>query len=356
MPSKHLPFNFFKWKYVLKPKEDEIFSAWFSRNAFAHACTSYYFSSLVLNDKYLWYGDTDRILKQYLIDKIKFETGISTEELTRLFVSSILPINLNKNSCVGIIPFLMCAGIYHTTRYHYGLSYCPSCLRDYGSFKTYWRLAYYIHCPEHDCELLDSCPHCDSPIVPHKVLTGNIAHCFNCQKCLTDVRSSSCSKNDLLMVQYCLTGLFTLGPVTNQFSAYFNDTIQLRKFIRRLLSIYTTKAINKTDLKTSLPFGCFEKLRIEDRKKVLTQLYTMLSDWPHSVLKELANKRIKKCFFYGIIGTAEFDDFLDKLPKIKRRSQISEVIPSEIKRLYKKKRVEYKERRASCLLIKALKK
>lgn len=58
------------------------------------------------------------------------------------------------------------------------LRLCPKCLHQKGTFDWRWSMAHIAHCQEHQCLLIDTCPHCNEPL---DLKTEIFTHCPSCK-------------------------------------------------------------------------------------------------------------------------------------------------------------------------------
>ena len=56
--------------------------------------------------------------------------------------------------------------------------YCPACIKAKKPHQQLWLIPFVTACPEHGCELIDACQHCDRP---HAVTLPMLPHCHGCQ-------------------------------------------------------------------------------------------------------------------------------------------------------------------------------
>ena len=54
---------------------------------------------------------------------------------------------------------------------------CSECLKEKAQFDWRWTLAHIAHCPRHQCQLLDACPHCGSLFKLKSELYKQCPHC-----------------------------------------------------------------------------------------------------------------------------------------------------------------------------------
>lgn len=56
--------------------------------------------------------------------------------------------------------------------------YCPACIKAKRPHQRLWMIPFVTACPEHECELIDACQHCNRP---NAVTLPILPHCHGCQ-------------------------------------------------------------------------------------------------------------------------------------------------------------------------------
>lgn len=175
----------------LAPLEDELFSSWFMRVAFANGLTVNSLARFLTGrGRQLFSGDPDRGVWLEPGHVLAELTGVSKDCVDGLYLRSytdkLWPPVQDKGVWRNVLHVTNKA---HARKY-FGLQYCPVCLANDATpyFRKHWRLSFYVLCPTHRCFLRDDCSYCGAPVVPHRVGIGHafqklrwsIAQCHAC--------------------------------------------------------------------------------------------------------------------------------------------------------------------------------
>lgn len=152
-----------------QPQEGEILSSWMLRLAYANCFKPHTFYAKVLGYKgAIWNRDIDRDPPQKLLEVLGRYTGQQVETLEAMTLRSYVGV-LFESISQGNTTWLLPLGIYHRSRRHLGMQFCPVCLQTQKPYyRRCWRLAFYVVCGVHRCLLYDRCPGCSSPIAFHR--------------------------------------------------------------------------------------------------------------------------------------------------------------------------------------------
>ncbi|SMF94999.1 TniQ protein [Methylomagnum ishizawai] len=137
----------------------------------------------------VWTLDPDRGVTGDRIEALSRLSGIAKEAYEAAMLRPIAEV-VSGNSLhdKSTWPWVLALGSRNRRR-RGGLQYCPRCLaedrRPY--FRLHWRLAWHTGCPRHGCRLLDRCPHCTSPIEPHRLSAKELTMAV-CAACENDLR------------------------------------------------------------------------------------------------------------------------------------------------------------------------
>jgi hypothetical protein len=192
-----------KWPVPVPLQPDELFSSWLIRAALAQGCDPLTLTGEVWPKWRAWTSDIDR--------------GLNTSRLTPLSTYSGIPESAFASSMLRPVAEVTAGGILHAKAvwpwilalgarnrmHHGGLQYCPMCLANDRKpyFRLQWRFAWHVVCSRHRCALLDRCPHCHTPIEPHRLVAANesIAICANCK---SDLRSTQIPPADAAALEF----------------------------------------------------------------------------------------------------------------------------------------------------------
>ncbi|MCG5514757.1 MULTISPECIES: TniQ family protein [unclassified Ectothiorhodospira] len=273
------------WPYCVPLQEDELLSSFLIRNARAHGTTPYCFMSYYWPGRHFWDRDTDRAADADWLKELGVLAGVPAE---RLEASTLLPFRRVLGSTLrsGDTPLLLAVSLFHRTRRRHGLQFCPACFAEGRQwFRRIWRLGFVFVCPEHQITLLDACPACGAPVVPHRSLSLDQGRCHQCgaflaggiarQQPITGVLEWQKILLDTLM------GVSDTGPF---------ERLETFTSVRALLSVLTARCV-LTAIRDAFHLSPatltaerlqFEHVRTADRAVLMETLAAWLSDWPSS--------------------------------------------------------------------------
>ena len=200
---------------------------------------------------------------------------------------------LSRRSRHAPWPFVLSAGVYHRKRTLHGLMYCPRCLRQTDSyFRRIWRLAFLVQCPDCNQGLLDACPQCDAPIVPHR--TAN--RVYLCHACSADLRrakrptSTEASPRvsrmqDLLSNAAQKKKVQWLGQQLSSSEAFRTTKILLQATAARYLQAYRGALGLSLESSQEISSRQFEHQRVVERIVRLETIDRLTEDWPRTFLR-----------------------------------------------------------------------
>lgn len=180
------------WPRHIKPLADELPSSWVVRLAHAHGYKSEQVCRLLLGNAHpMWNRDLDKQISSELRRALKAVTAITDDMLDRAELKSLEGYICEHVNINGFSRWIVPISIFHRTRRTPGLACCPICLASDAvpHYRRVWRLSFVTVCTRHHAELLDTCPRCIAPIVPHRVDVGPdgfvprpnlLVRCFQC--------------------------------------------------------------------------------------------------------------------------------------------------------------------------------
>lgn len=170
---------------IVQPKSDELLSSYLLRLADAHFADHYRFYSHVAPGVSVWNRDIDRHVPPGLVQCLGDRFSLPEATIRSLtlppYEALISGSRAAKGPACGM--WVNPVGVYHRTRRLRGLQACLECLRERHVFYRTWRLSFVTKCDRHRCWLVDACPSCDAPIVPHRQLPGS-TRCHQCNTSL----------------------------------------------------------------------------------------------------------------------------------------------------------------------------
>lgn len=206
----------------------------------------------------------------------------------------------------GIAPWTLPLGVFHRTRRHYGLQYCPVCLKtdEDPYFRRSWRMAYQFVCPDHQCLLMDACA-CGAPVIPHKSPRLGLSRCYACYKPL--VRTGEPATPHQMAVQRDL--VHAVNATERHIGAFTVPRPEYMAGIRSLMLAMAYSLAGKRLRKLAaasagvdhpIPAGhSFETLRVHSRAHALSAAHALLINWPHR-FHELCSAA--QCSYGSLIG------------------------------------------------------
>jgi hypothetical protein len=181
------------WSRRLPPLPGELLTSCLARNALAHGTTPYRFLALFWHGDPVWERDFDRdpasLLRlsrrpsapDWLAD-VAAHLGVARDIVEDATLMD-MRVRLGGRGLteLGDTPLMQSAGVHHRTRKRHALQFCPECLAEATAyFRKVWRLGFVVSCARHGTRLLDGCPHCDAPVVPHRTMTMRMTDCHDC--------------------------------------------------------------------------------------------------------------------------------------------------------------------------------
>ena len=180
----------FKWGCNTHLQHDELFSSWLVRYALSQGCDPLVLTGELWPGWRIWTIDLDRTPYPDHLKKLTQTIGVPVNYFNSAFLKPQIQAtnssNLKMHSSWG---WLLSYGTRNRRRYG-GLQYCPACLSEPNAYyKKQWRFAWHTVCEKHQCQLLDACPKCFSPIQPHLLEAIDI-NSYLCSRCKYDLTLS----------------------------------------------------------------------------------------------------------------------------------------------------------------------
>jgi len=284
------------WPLHLKPRPDELLSSWLIRFAHAHQLKIESMCTLLFGRQSpVWNRDVDRLAPEWVLQGICQATGTHLQQAQRTTLVDLEGWLAETISPLGNSHWIVPLGIYHRARQHPGLMYCPACLSEEKSryYRRLWRMAWATTCLTHQCLLVDTCPACGAPIVPHRSDMGarcylptpqTLITCHACQTLLTQQALLPVS-TPLAALQAKLEDTLKNGyiPLGN------NPCLHSVLFFEGLHALLTgglrAKKQRSTNVKKHAPV--FELRALEERRAILEQLAQWLNNWPEDFLTDI---------------------------------------------------------------------
>lgn len=148
---------------------DEPLSLWLHRYAWANGLSNHTFGTRLFGPRAVWPRDMDRSIDDALLAQASDVLGVPIDRLRRATLRRYEGTVFDPLSSNGWQPWLLPLGVYHRLNRHHGQMLCPRCLAEGLPARLVWRFAFTVACARHGCRLLDACPACDAPLMPHRL-------------------------------------------------------------------------------------------------------------------------------------------------------------------------------------------
>lgn len=343
------------WPYRVLLREDELLSSFLIRNAHAHGTTPYCFLSYYWPGKHFWNRDTDRTADRAWLDELEVFAGIPT---TRLEASTLLPFRRVLGSALrnGDTPMLLSVSVFHRTRRRHGLQFCPTCLAEGRCwFRRVWRLGFVFVCPEHGTALLDACPTCGSPVVPHRSLWLDPSRCHQCGTFMgSEARMKLPPAGVLEWQRWLLDALSGTSKVAGPF-----DQPEAFTSVRSLLSVLTIRPVHAAIREAlHLPLVAlpadrlqFEHARTTERALLMETFAAWVAGWPLTFRLGISAARLTQRAFCRLRQPVTLRTEVERLPSgiARDRQYVPKVFDDQLLRLARTDRRAYRALRAQRL-------
>ena len=180
----------YKFHIVPKILPEELLSSWLTRTAFAHGRTLSLFTTTYIKNEgaNLSRIDLDFRYDEKLFAILADKSRLSISEILRMSLRSEEGYLFTCNEC--LYPPRQIRKLLDK-RTHYGLMFCPVCLREDKApyFRKQWRYLFYNACPKHQVYLVDRCGGCFERVRFYKMSVNDaIVYCHNCGRDLRKTR------------------------------------------------------------------------------------------------------------------------------------------------------------------------
>jgi hypothetical protein len=277
----------------IKPFEDELFSSWLLRLAFAHETKVQTFTRLLFPEHHIWNRDIDRSVSLEVIKELARRTNLSEDIISKTTLVSFGGVLWENYKFKSRAKWILPLGIYHRTWRNFGLVCCPSCLNKdplNAYFRKRWRLSFSVVCIDCNCLLIDRCCNCNAKIIffrselgfREKLPGSPLNICYNCGIAY----SSELTVNErYIQMQKSLYEILDFGY--KEFAPYpFMYFEVLYKIITILMSKHGAIIFDTIckefgmEYKQIVKVYSFEMLSVDQRMIVLFCSFQLLNDWP----------------------------------------------------------------------------
>lgn len=272
-----------------------------------------------MGDSWYWTRDVDRgatVVQHARISQLSGLSLADIEGLTlRQWIGELTPASYKTREPTAVTPWIMAAGIKQARRRHGALAFCPECLASGGVALKTWRLAFHTHCEVHGRPLLDACPRCSAPFIPH-LSRRSLLHCSSCGLDLrvAEVRSGMKPVADegAQLAQARLRAWLDAAGVGDEEARH------------RLHAARVLLSLCWLGREEFLPAGCvptrraprrLETLPLIQRIEAMQWLNKILQEWPEAFRSTASELGFSQRTFarYGLLGSW-LNDEVERLP------------------------------------------
>jgi len=294
---------------------NELLSSWLMRLSLANGLKLHIFAKLAFPGIEVWNRDIDKSASDELIRLLGMYTGKKEGEVIITTLKSYEGYLYERHTSNTHSKWIMPLGIYHRIRRHYGLVFCPICLREDKTpyFRRHWRLSFSVVCEKHGIRMLDKCPECEAVIAFHRhdfkdrnyITTSRITECYNCRFDLISSPLQIEEDNNLTKFIFSLQWILRCGyiVINKKFiygHLYFGVLHQLLKLItldkhgKKLRNVIEDKMhIERTDNNFE-EYRLIERLPLQERRHAFRLLSWLLEDWPNNFISACKNANLTK--------------------------------------------------------------
>jgi hypothetical protein len=346
------------WTFRLRPLPDELLSSWLTRVAFAHGQSPYVFHNLHLPGMPIWNRDLDRAHSAGLLAGISAVSGVSVRRIRAASLDRYRNLGLNAPA-YGEWPFVLSAGIYHRKRRRHGLQFCPTCLgTETAYFRRSWRLAYVLKCPGCSTTLSDACPHCESPIAPHRTLC-DVRVCHRCggNTCSATGRTKCSPQFADGGMQALMTkaagrrAVSWLGGRQRPSDALLAAAVLIRMVPAKRIDVCRS-AIGLPDCPVPMSSERMERQRLEERALRFETVGRWASNWPRTFRLGASALRLTRRSFVGIPLPPALASEVERLPagQTRPRGERPSLLGPDLRAVRRRSVAAYRHLRAKRIL------
>ncbi len=277
-----------RWSFSPKPIDGELLGSYLVRGAGLYGVPPDRFCAFHFPEFRIWTRDIDRSATEPFLNALSEKAGLPPERVERMTLRDWGPL-VSSRRHRGAASWINALGVYHRVRLRHGLQYCPMCIAGVPAYKKSWRLSFVTVCEMHRCMLLDACPCCGAPIIPHRQLAGAL-RCHSCHHSLVgaSLPPPKQPESAAALQSECLhalgMGFADVGGARVQAGAYFRG-------LRILASVMSERGCGKgrgDAVSCRLPMEC---MGTASRVAALGALEALLAAWPQSFRRRAADRR-----------------------------------------------------------------
>lgn len=308
-----LPVRASLWCAHPRMKPGEAFSSWLHRSAYANGMADHTYCRHVFGNKAVWNRDVDHLADVDMLAAAARSTGERSDRLAKSTLRAYQGVLFDQLDVGGHFPWVLSLGIYHRMRKRHGQQFCPQCLSQGPAWmRLRWRLAWSVCCPDHGCYLRDACPHCDAPLIFHRLSlsTPGRLPCHACSANLASVSGTNPANQRTLRFERRLGRALAGDPyqlpgVRIEARALFEGLRVLARGVfckQRLAGLEDTLPSCRRRLRPVRPPMNIEHWRLPARIFTLDVLRRAVADWPSTFIEQARHARIYRARFEGRRG------------------------------------------------------
>jgi hypothetical protein len=257
----------------------------------------------------MWNRDVDRSASQELADAVKSVTAASDRQFLGATLNALEGMLSEQVVMEGNSRWIIPLSIYHRTRRKPGLMCCGPCLASDAEpyFRRSWRIAAITVCTKHRTNLIETCPNCYAPLMPHRTDVGHKAYAPTdrllvlCHACGFDLRHSEGVPAQPEVVNLTVqiertvsAGYIAFGTNPSLHSvAFLNGVRILIRAARRIANRKgSSESISSFEQASKIGQAEFEALPLTQRRVLMTELAEMLASGPNGIAPFLRQHRV----------------------------------------------------------------
>jgi TniQ len=343
-----------RWPLPVAAQDDELLSSYLARAAFRHRLSPTVFAAQWWPDRPVWNRDLDRGEDVIWLADIAAHAGLTVERVRAMTLEAPRR-RFGRGS--GDTPLILSAGIYHRTRVRHAVQICPRCLGDGEPYlRRAWRYSFVLTCPSCATPLLDACPHCGEPIVPHRSYRWRLDTCHACGLALGQrdprglpIPAAVLSLQTRLLAVLANDPGTTVGPWEGDDA--FSGVRALVTVARHPDVLPALRAALGLDPATTT-HARFERMRAGDRLVILETVAAWIEEWPRRFFAAAGQVGLTQRTFRKIAQPGDLAFQVARLPEgfARDRTFVPVLQDRALKRLRRHNRAGYRRTRAARLL------
>lgn len=315
----------------LLPLEDELFTSWFVRVAYANGLRCNHLARILIGrGRPVFHGDIDRGIWKTPAYRLAQLVGATSDVAEKTLLSAYCPYLWSSFSKKGVWPFVLPVSNKDHKERKFGLQYCALCLSTDSTpfYRKYWRLSFAVVCEVHGTQLRDRCPHCYLPIAIQRAdiksrflhKTPSLRHCWACHKSLCEI--SPCESieleliaNQRLIIATLERGWININGRVVYSHLFFHGLRMLMSFLDdprysdRLQS--SLGSLNIAKLEMTQPkerrSGGVERCDGDRRLELARAIVWILNGWPEKFFTAMIELRFNSSSILGFNGRSDYD-------------------------------------------------